>query len=52
MLQLIKSAGDNVSEEIWYRVVQIITNQGEDLQKAATETVWRELPIPCRTVRW
>mmetsp|Transcript_40767 Transcript_40767/g.67711 ORF Transcript_40767/g.67711 Transcript_40767/m.67711 type:complete len:987 (-) Transcript_40767:172-3132(-) len=43
VLQLIKSAGDNVSEEIWYRVVQIITNQGDDLQKYATEMVWRAL---------
>ena len=53
VLQLIKSAGDNVSEEIWYRVVQIITNQGEDLQKYATETVWRALqsdPLPHRTL--
>ena len=27
ILSLITSAGDFVSEEIWYRVVQIITNQ-------------------------
>ena len=33
--------------------MQIITNQGEDLQKYATETVWRALqsdPLPHRTL--
>jgi len=43
ILQLIKSAGDYVSEEIWYRVIQIITNQGDPLQKYATESVWRSI---------
>ena len=43
ILTLIKVAGDFVSEEIWYRVVQIITNQGDALQKYATETVWKAL---------
>lgn len=32
VLQLIKTAGAQVSDEIWYRVVQIITNE-EALQK-------------------
>lgn len=53
ILQLIRSAGDFVSEEIWYRVVQIITNQGDDLQKYATQTVWKALkadPMPHRTL--
>merc|ERR1740130_1667070 len=53
VLQLIKSAGDFVSEEIWYRVVQIITNQGDELQKYATETVWKALvaeKFPHRTL--
>jgi AP-2 complex subunit alpha len=43
VIQLIKSAGDYVADEIWYRVVQIVTNQGDDLQKHATEAVWRSL---------
>ena len=53
ILQLIKLAGDQVSEEIWYRVIQIITNQGDELQKYATETVWRALAaekLPHRTL--
>merc|ERR1740130_1076711 len=53
VLQLIKLAGDQVSEEIWYRVIQIITNQGDELQKYATETVWRALvaeKFPHRTL--
>ena len=53
VLQLIKLAGDQVSEEIWYRVIQIITNQGDDLQKYATEVVWKSLvaeKFPHRTL--
>ena len=53
VLQLIKLAGDQVSEEIWYRVIQIITNQGDELQRYATETVWRALvaeKFPHRTL--
>uniref|UniRef100_A0A7S4F9F0 AP-2 complex subunit alpha n=1 Tax=Chrysotila carterae TaxID=13221 RepID=A0A7S4F9F0_CHRCT len=53
VLKLIKEAGDYVSEEIWYRVVQIITNQGDDLQKYATETAWKALSeeaMPHRTL--
>ena len=53
ILQLIRSAGDFVSEEIWYRVVQIVTNQGEQLQEYATQTVWRALgedALPHRTL--
>ncbi|KAI0223578.1 hypothetical protein L0F63_003658 [Massospora cicadina] len=38
ILQLISSAGDYVSEEVWYRVVQIVTNN-EDLQEYAAKTV-------------
>lgn len=38
ILQLIGSAGDYVSEEVWYRVVQIVTNN-EDLQEYAAKTV-------------
>ena len=29
ILSLVSQAGDFVSEEIWYRVVLIITNQGD-----------------------
>mmetsp|Transcript_2698 Transcript_2698/g.7705 ORF Transcript_2698/g.7705 Transcript_2698/m.7705 type:complete len:1005 (+) Transcript_2698:224-3238(+) len=42
VLQLIQTAGEQVSEEIWYRVVQIITNE-EQLQQYATETVFKAL---------
>lgn len=45
VLTLIKSAGDFVSDEIWYRVIQIITNQGDDLQKYAAQTVWTALQV-------
>ena len=38
--RLITSAGDFVSEEIWYRVVQIITNHGDELQAYAARKVW------------
>ena len=38
ILQLISSAGDHVSEEIWYRIVQIVTNNPE-LQPYAARTV-------------
>merc|ERR1719253_2430076 len=40
VLALIKGAGDFVSDEIWYRVVQIITNQGDELQRYAAQTVY------------
>jgi len=53
IIQLIKSAGDYVADEIWYRVVQIVTNQGDDLQKHATEAAWRsfnEEPYPHKTL--
>ncbi|KAL1523477.1 hypothetical protein AB1Y20_018415 [Prymnesium parvum] len=53
VLSLIKGAGDFVSDEIWYRVVQIITNQGDDLQKYAAKTVWTALSaevVPHRTL--
>lgn len=38
VLKLISTAGDHVSEEIWYRVVQIVTNNPE-LQPYAARTV-------------
>ncbi|KAJ1615809.1 adaptin N terminal region-domain-containing protein [Pavlovales sp. CCMP2436] len=42
VLALMKTAGEQVSDEIWYRVVQIITNE-EALQKYATENVFKAL---------
>ncbi|CAG8441346.1 3127_t:CDS:2 [Ambispora gerdemannii] len=38
ILQLISTAGDHVGEEVWYRVVQIVTNN-EELQEYAARTV-------------
>ena len=43
VLSLITTAGDYVSEEIWYRVVQIITNEGDALQAYAAQKVWAAL---------
>ncbi|KAI8913742.1 adaptin N terminal region-domain-containing protein [Powellomyces hirtus] len=45
ILQLITIAGDNVSDEVWYRVVQIVTNN-EDLQEYAVRTVLTALKSP------
>ncbi|RUS23367.1 adaptin N terminal region-domain-containing protein [Endogone sp. FLAS-F59071] len=45
ILQLISSAGDHVGEEVWYRVVQIVTNN-EDLQEYAAKTVLNYLKSP------
>lgn len=42
VLQLMKVAGEQVSDEIWYRVVQIITNE-EPLQAYATQTAFAAL---------
>lgn len=39
ILQLISLAGDFVSDDIWYRVVQIVTNH-EDIQEYAAKTVF------------
>ncbi|KAF8898739.1 adaptin N terminal region-domain-containing protein [Infundibulicybe gibba] len=36
ILQLISAAGDHVGDEVWYRVVQIVTNT-EDLQEYAAK---------------
>ncbi len=40
ILQLISYAGDFVTEDIWYRVVQIVTNN-EDLQDYAAATCYK-----------
>lgn len=45
ILQLILVAGDVVSDDIWYRVCQIVTNN-EDLQDYAASTCFRFLNSP------
>ena len=45
ILQLITIAGDHVSDDIWYRVVQIVTNV-EELQEYAAKTVLHTLKSP------
>ncbi|CDR88083.1 probable alpha-adaptin C [Sporisorium scitamineum] len=42
ILQLISSAGDHVSEEVWYRVIQIVVNN-EDVQEYAATKVLEHL---------
>ncbi|KAJ9127887.1 hypothetical protein QFC24_000172 [Naganishia onofrii] len=45
ILQLISTAGDHVGPEVWYRVVQLVTNN-EDLQAYAAKAVYRHLRVP------
>jgi len=45
ILELISSAGDHVGDEVWYRVVQIITNT-EDLQAYAARVIFQRLKSP------
>ncbi|KAI7900228.1 adaptin N terminal region-domain-containing protein [Cokeromyces recurvatus] len=45
ILQLISTAGDQVGEEVWFRVVQIVTNN-EELQEYAAKTVLNYLGTP------
>lgn len=40
ILNLVSTAGDYVSDDIWHRVVQIVTNKGEDLQSYTSQTVF------------
>lgn len=42
ILQLISVAGDHVGAEVWYRVVQLVTNN-EDLQAYAASAVFEHL---------
>lgn len=42
ILQLISAAGDHVGAEVWYRVVQLVTNN-EDLQPYAASAVFQHL---------
>lgn len=44
ILQLISAAGDHVGAEVWYRVVQLVTNN-EDLQPYAAAAVFRHLQV-------
>ena len=39
ILNLIRLAGDYVSEEVWYRVIQIVINR-DDVQGYAAKTVF------------
>ncbi|KAL6112631.1 ap2a2 [Pungitius sinensis] len=45
ILNLIRVAGDYVSEEVWYRVIQIVINQ-DDVQGYAAKTVFEALQAP------
>ncbi|KAI9444808.1 Adaptor protein complex AP-2 alpha subunit [Lactarius indigo] len=45
ILELISAAGDHVGDEVWYRVIQIITNT-EDLQAYAARVVFQRLKAP------
>lgn len=46
ILKLIRIAGDYVSEEVWYRVIQIVVNR-EDVQGYAAKTVFEALQVIC-----
>ncbi|KAG8914497.1 hypothetical protein FRC00_012999 [Tulasnella sp. 408] len=45
ILQLISTAGDHVGDEVWYRVIQIVTNT-EDLQEYAAKVCFEHLKNP------
>ncbi|TFL06549.1 adaptin N terminal region-domain-containing protein [Pterulicium gracile] len=45
ILRLISAAGDHVGDEVWYRVVQIVTNT-EDLQQYTSRVVMEYLKGP------
>jgi len=50
VVRLISSSGEYVTEDIWYRIVQIITGFGKDsntqLQKYAAQKFYNSLNIP------
>lgn len=46
ILNLIRIAGDYVSEEVWYRVIQIVINR-DDVQGYAAKTVFEVRRPPC-----
>ncbi|KAL7747646.1 hypothetical protein RI367_006935 [Sorochytrium milnesiophthora] len=45
ILQIIATAGEYTSDDIWHRIVQIVSNQ-PDLQTYATQTIYRSLRDP------
>eukprot|EP00004_Rigifila_ramosa_P026248 TRINITY_DN808_c0_g1_i1.p1 TRINITY_DN808_c0_g1~~TRINITY_DN808_c0_g1_i1.p1 ORF type:complete len:998 (-),score=275.97 TRINITY_DN808_c0_g1_i1:42-3035(-) len=45
ILQLITISGDNVSDDIWHRVVQVVI-ANEDLQQYAAQQVWQAISSP------
>ncbi|XP_063800831.1 AP-2 complex subunit alpha-2 isoform X3 [Pseudophryne corroboree] len=45
ILNLIRIAGDYVSDEVWYRVIQIVINR-DDVQGYAAKTVFEALQAP------
>lgn len=45
-LRLIAMAGDNVSDEVWQRVIQIVTNN-EELQVYAAQTILQYIKTDC-----
>ena len=46
MLKLIRLAGEDVPDDIWYRVIQIIMSGDENLQTYAAQTVFQQLFNP------
>lgn len=50
ILNLIRIAGDYVSEEVWYRVIQIVINR-DDVQGYAAKTVF-EVGVPQAGYVW
>lgn len=45
ILQLISTAGDHVGDEVWYRIIQIVTNN-EELQEYAARRALEHLRAP------
>ncbi|SCV72510.1 BQ2448_4047 [Microbotryum intermedium] len=45
ILKLMSIAGDHVGDEVWYRIVQIVTNT-EELQEYAAQKVFDHLSLP------
>ncbi|KDE08669.1 hypothetical protein MVLG_01128 [Microbotryum lychnidis-dioicae p1A1 Lamole] len=45
ILKLMSTAGDHVGDEVWYRIVQIVTNT-EELQEYAAQKVCHHLSLP------
>lgn len=51
ILNLIRIAGDYVSEEVWYRVIQIVINR-DDVQGYAAKTVFEVRLPPGHMILW